>query len=341
MTGPNRKAVQASLRRLRDDADAASHLDGNVTVGAFLLDWLAREVPKFAGSPNTVANYRWAVERHLVPALGAIRLARLDADDVDRMLEGKAADGMARKHDDAPPRRAGEGPSSRRTAREGRSQRRSPHRGPGRPESRTPLAHPDQAKSLLATAGDPLECLVVVGLTLGLRPGELAGLSWDDVDLEARVLHVRRALKREPEAPRLGELKTGRSRRSLNMPAFVADALRRHRAGQAAERLAAGPMWSTSWGDLVFTTANGTPLDPSNLRSAFQRLCDRAGIGRWTPYELRHSAASLLSAAGVPLELIADMLGHDGTRMTSLVYRHAVAPTIDAAAAPTQAMFGT
>lgn len=96
MTGPNRKAVQASLRRLRDDADAASHLDGNVTVGAFLLDWLAREVPKFAGSPNTVANYRWAVERHLVPALGAIRLARLDADDVDRMLEGKAADGMAR-----------------------------------------------------------------------------------------------------------------------------------------------------------------------------------------------------------------------------------------------------
>ncbi len=92
--------------------------------------------------------------------------------------------------------------------------------------------------------------------------------------------------------------------------------------------------------ELVFTTAYGRPVDASNLRRYFKQACDRAGIGRWTPYEMRHSAASLLSAAGVPLEQIADTLGHEGTRMVTLVYRHAIAPTVEAAAGPMQQLFG-
>jgi hypothetical protein len=57
-------------------------------------------------------------------------------------------------------------------------------------------------------------------------------------------------------------------------------------------------------------------------------------------YEMRQSAASLMSAAGVPLEHVADVLGHNGTRMAALVYRHVVAPTVDAGAAPMQALLG-
>lgn len=78
----------------------------------------------------------------------------------------------------------------------------------------------------------------------------------------------------------------------------------------------------------MFTTIEATPIDPSNLRRQFARLTTDAGLGTWHPHELRHSAASILSAAGVPLEHIADTLGHDGTRMTALVYRHAITPTI-------------
>ena len=55
---------------------------------------------------------------------------------------------------------------------------------------------------------------------------------------------------------------------------------------------------------------------------------------------MRHSAALLLSAAGVPLEQIADTLGHEGTRMVTLVYRHAIAPTVEAAAGPMGQLFG-
>lgn len=72
----------------------------------------------------------------------------------------------------------------------------------------------------------------------------------------------------------------------------------------------------------------------------FARLTKRAGLGPWHPNELRHSACSLLSAAGVPLEHVADILGHDGTRMAARFYRHAVTPAVGAAVAPMEAMFG-
>jgi hypothetical protein len=125
-------------------------------------------------------------------------------------------------------------------------------------------------------------------------------------------------------------------------PPFVVEALRRRRDLQELERAAAREPWSERWAaeGLVFTTVNGTPLDTSNLRRYFHRACCRAGIGRWTPYEMRHSAASLLSAQGVPLELVANTLGHDGTRMSALVYRHAVTPTVDVAVAPMERLLG-
>ena len=61
---------------------------------------------------------------------------------------------------------------------------------------------------------------------------------------------------------------------------------------------------------------------------------------RWHPHELRHSAASLLSAAGVPLEEVADVLGHASTRVTSQTYRHATTPTVEAGADPMEGLFG-
>ncbi len=176
--------------------------------------------------------------------------------------------------------------------------------------------------------GDRLEALVIVGVTMGLRPGELTGLSWRDVDLDAGLLHIRRALKRENNRPVMGELKTKRSRRSLACPPFVVEALRRRQAHQGMERIAAGPDWSERWvaEQLVFTTTAGTPVDASNLRRFFRRACENAGIGRWMPYEMRHTAASLLSDDGVPSEHVADLLGHDGTRMVAQVYRHTISP---------------
>ena len=96
----------------------------------------------------------------------------------------------------------------------------------------------------------------------------------------------------------------------------------------AADRVAAADDWVET--GLVFTTTVGTPIDPSNLRREFAKLTRRAGIGHWHPHELRHSAASLLSAAGVPIEQISDVLGHEGPRTTAAVYRHLVNASVSA-----------
>lgn len=183
---------------------------------------------------------------------------------------------------------------------------------------------------------------VTVGLMLGLRPGEMCGLRWSDVDIEQRILTVRQARKREyddqgREVMVFGDPKTPKSKRSLRMPAPVAEALGRQRTEQAKQRLLVGEAWTDH--DLVFSTQLGTPMSPSNLRRELGQLTERAGLGRWHPNELRHSAASLLSAAGVPMEEVMDLLGHTDTRMLERVYRHRVSKAVEAAA-PMATMFG-
>jgi integrase len=131
------------------------------------------------------------------------------------------------------------------------------------------------------------------------------------------------------------ELKAPKSKRSrtLAMPSRTVTALRRHRQSQLEERLIAGTRWPTKWEGLVFVTPNGLPLDPANVRRLVKRIAIAAGIeGVVTPYDLRHTATSVLSATGVAPELLADLLGNVDTRMVFRHYRHPVTPTIDVAA---------
>ena len=183
-----------------------------------------------------------------------------------------------------------------------------------------------------------LGAALCVMATLGLRPGEVCGLRWIDLDLEAGVVHVRQSLKHYDGQPVIGEPKTKRSRRTLSIPAVALAELKRHHLRSAEERLALGTSWPAEWKELAFVSDAGTPLDPSNLRRMVQLTATAAGLGHVSPYDLRHSACSLLCEAGVPLEHVADVLGHESTRMASQVYRHVVAPSITAAVAPMDRM---
>jgi len=333
--------ARSKLRELQEELRAGVS-PGRWTVGAYLEDWLTHVLPARNPAPGTTDNYTWAVRHHVIPALGAIRLDQLRADDVDRLLRDLIAAGKAR--------------STARICRtvlvmalEHAERRDLVARnvarlsilppGPVR-ESRSLTL--DQARILLdAIHGERLEAAWVVAMMCGLRPGELLGLPWDAVDLDAGTLRVRQALNRAGGAAFvLGEPKTPKSRRTLDMPAPAVEALRAHRARQAVEHLAAGSAWRDT--GLVFTTEIGTVLDPRNFRRAFARATEAAGLGTgWHPHELRHSAVSLLSAAGVRLEDVADVVGHaSASRMTGDVYRHQVNPSVSAGKAPMEAMFG-
>lgn len=159
--------------------------------------------------------------------------------------------------------------------------------------------------------------------------------------LDGRKLHVRQNLHKVDGGFEITEeLKTPKSRRSLTMPHPLIEVLHGDREDQDSKREAAGKAWDSGWPNLVFTSLVGTPLDPSNVRPEFKELTNSAGLGDWSPNESRLSCVSIPSSLGVRLEEIADVMGHDGTRMTSQVYRHIRTPSIGAAAGPMSEVFG-
>jgi integrase len=95
-------------------------------------------------------------------------------------------------------------------------------------------------------------------------------------------------------------------------------------AGRRAGALTSGPVPG-----LVFTTTLGGPLDAANVRRSFRRICAKAEFGEnWSPRELRHTFVSVMSASGVPIERIADIVGHAGeSRVTETVYRQQIKPS--------------
>lgn len=138
-----------------------------------------------------------------------------------------------------------------------------------------------------------------------------------------------------------GDTKTCRSRRTLALPQRCIDVLRKRRAEQDGERLLAGDQWHDS--GLVFTTMLGTQMDAANVRRDFRHALELVpGIhpDEWTPRDLRHSFVSLLSDAGVPIEEISRLVGHSGTTVTELVYRHQLRPVIQTGATIMDQLFG-
>ena len=94
-----------------------------------------------------------------------------------------------------------------------------------------------------------------------------------------------------------------------------------------------GDRWPAKWGSLLFVSENGTPINPSNLRRLIGRFAQDAGIdGVLNPYDLRHTATSLISAAGLSEERLADLLGDKDTRMVFGHYRHPVTSSVSVAA---------
>ena len=115
-------------------------------------------------------------------------------------------------------------------------------------------------------------------------------------------------------------------------------ALREHRERQQAAARATGHAWG---GDgYVFCTTAGGPLDAANVRRSFRAVVRDTGLAdEWTPRELRHSFVSLLSSSGVPIERIADLVGHTSSRTTETVYRHQLRPVLLDGAVTMDALF--
>jgi integrase len=179
-----------------------------------------------------------------------------------------------------------------------------------------------QARAVLDAAyEDRLYALYVLALCLGLRRGELLGVRWADVDLDAGTLEVVHALQRVGGELRFVRPKTDDSERTIPLPTICVDALLLHKERQQRERSDAWPDWKEN--GLVFPSRVGTPLEPDNLRRSWGRVRTAAKIGDVRFHDIRHTCVSLLLDLGVPPHIVRDIVGHSDIDVTMTIYAHA------------------
>uniref|UniRef100_E6PBZ2 Site-specific integrase n=1 Tax=mine drainage metagenome TaxID=410659 RepID=E6PBZ2_9ZZZZ len=180
----------------------------------------------------------------------------------------------------------------------------------------------DEIRSLLAAAESTRwHSFIVVALATGARRGELCGLSWCDVDFDARKVRIRQSLSQTKGRIELKDTKTHRER-VIGLSAWSIEALRRQRVMQAQERLRAPAGLYTDNG-AVFTNELGGRVTPMSATKAFARLARAAGISTMRLHDTRHTAASHLIAEGSDAVTVAGVLGHESATITLSIYSHA------------------
>jgi integrase len=319
--GRTRQEVAEKLSKAVSDRVGGLVFDGDhETLEAYLQRWID-EVLRGTVKQSTLENYAYIARLHIIPELGRVRLKALKSRDVRRLYREKLEAGLSPRtvqiihtvlrkamqqavRDDVLPRNVCDAVTAPRQTK----------------KEMQPLT-PEQAKRLLENVHeDRLRALYILAVTAGLREGELLGLRWEDVDLERKLLQVRRQLTRTRDGLSFTAPKRGKAR-VVRLTDLAIAALKAHREAQNEERAKAGSLWEEM--SLVFTSTIGTPVDVGNLTyRSFRPLLKSADLPRIRFHDLRHTCATLLLSKGTHPKIVQEMLGHANISMTMDTYSH-------------------
>lgn len=304
------------------------------TVGQFMDAWM-EDVKKGSVRHTTYETYSYVL-RHAVP-IRDIPLAKITAQHVQRLLSDLRATGLGRTIEvlhavlhqafeqavrwDLVPRNIISAVTVPKVPK----------------KDIAPLTEGEAYRFLDAAEDDRLYALYVLAITCGLRFGEVLGLRWNNIDLNAKTLTLTHQLSKHDGS--FLPLKTAKSKRTIRLSDMALKALKGHRLRQAEERLKVGELWHDL--DLVFCTEIGTPLNQSNVRNrSFYPILEKAGIRRIRFHDLRHTCATLLLSQGVHPRIVQEQLGHSRSGVTLDIYSHVTPPMMDEVASKMDSMLG-
>jgi integrase len=320
------------------------------TVGRYLRRWLNGLADRGEHSPSTIERYRRHVET-LDREIGSIPLSRLSAADIDAAYARLRREGGVRRKGKGLAEKTNQPLSPRtvlhihrclstalRQAKRWRMISENPCNDARAPRPTYPAVRAftaDEVGRLLEVAfGDSeIYAMVAILLACGLRRSELLGLAFDDVDLAAATLTVRRTILEIRHAPLVRDAaKTASSLRTVAIPEAVVDLLRQQQVRVMKARLAWGSDWAKG-PSFVFPAPDGGPMNPGTLTDRLRRVMRRAGVTARAPvHAWRHTAATLLLQGGATVTTVQKRLGHRAPGITLAFYAHATAEADRAAA---------
>jgi integrase len=318
------KEAIAALRKMLNELEQDTLIEkSRQTVGAYLQDWF-ENIQKQQVRRTTYLKQEPILRKVILPVLGHFHLQKLTPQHIQKLYSDKANEGWK--------------PGSIRNIhkilhkalKNAVRWKLVPHNVcdlvslPRQVRHQAQVLTKGQAVQLLrASQGHPLEPLIVLALTTGMRHGEIAALRWSEINVEANTLEIKRTVTFISGHGYIeGEPKTEKSKRTIVLPRFVVRSLEKHRLRQLAYRIKAGSQWQDR--DLVFCNAVGYYRNPSTTEQAFHRLLVRAGLPTMRIHDLRHSAATLLiMVMKMPPNLVQELLGHDDIETTLGLYTHA------------------
>jgi integrase len=325
----SKKEAEKELVRWLNEIDSGTVvLPSKITIRDLCRRWLDDEVAARV-RPTTLAGYQLTVEKHIIPRLGNILAQRLIAADVQKWRTELLRDTSPRTSQLALQRLKQVlewAVSVDLLSRNPASKVKPPN---WTPKERTVWTAEEARRFLPASDSDTHRTLWVLALATGLRRGELLGLRWQDVDLDAERLTVRQALVMLKGKAIIQDPKSKTALRSMRLTPDAVAALKAHKVRQAERELAA-TRWQKS--GLVFTTSVGTALSPRNVGRSFEESVARAGVTRIRLHDLRHVNASLDLSTGTSVKAVAARLGHSDPSITLRTYAH-VMPHEESAAA--------
>lgn len=312
-----------------------------VTLGSYLTDrWLPTKRSQLRLS--TFDSYRRTIDLHVIPRVGQIPLQRLTPEDLDSLYSSLAEDRADGRRGLAPKtihsihqmlHKALADAERKGSVVRNVAALADPPKLSSAKKRTMRIWDADQLRQFLDGIEDHrLHPAYYLAANTGMRRGEVLGLRWSDVDLDARRLSVNQAVTSVAYAVQVADVKTGSSRRTIDLDTRTVAVLRSWRKRQLEERLALGGTFEDQ--GLVFARPEGPPIHPDFFSQTFNRMLARSGLPVIRLHDLRHSHASLLLKSGVPVKVVSERLGHATPAFTMTVYQH-VLPGMQAEAATT------
>ena len=320
-----------------------------ITLGDYLVErWLPTKKAQLR--PSTYASYKNNVEIHIKPRIGSIPLQKLQPEDLDTfyaqlLIDGKrngAGGGLSPKsvriiHGII--RKALADANRKGTVTRNVADLADPPKvRVGGSRAMTVWSADELRQFLTGIEGSEWYAPIFLAANTGMRRGEVLGLPWRNVDLDAGRLVVDQQILSVEYGAQVADVKTTNSRRTINLDARTVAVLKAWRRQQLEQRLSSG---HRDEDDFVFTRPDGKPIHPDFFSQSWAKLVRESGLRRIRLHDLRHTHASILLKEGIVPKVVSERLGHSSPAFTMTVYQH-VLPGMqaDASAAFGDAVFG-